>query len=631
MPVRVLFVPVRVLFVSVRVILLCIIMGFKRDNQGSVKNQKENFPGHGSAFVTIKNQDNMCCARAIVTAKALIDNHPKYSTIRQGDHHRRTIQKRLAVDLLTKAGLKDQKCGFPEIQKMQKVLGPLYQIKVWDRFRELLFETDTSVKVLHIYLDNSHYDVIARIKAFHNVSYFCEPCNKPYKNIEDHVCRNKCPDCHQPFPCEFKLWIFCPECNRNFRSQSCYTTHLKQNSDSKGHDSSICQRIKRCPKWIDGRECGALLKREEITSHRCGFSKCHICGETAKLEEHQCFMQPLKPPSTDIEPTFIIFDLETQQSNEYQQTDLGPLYLHEPNLCIAYKFCEECQESVLVDKNYNTCSQCGPNRHTFEGPNTLSNFGEWLYTKNRGSQVNPVIAIAHNARGFDSQFLINYLAERGYRPKIISKGQNIMQMKTANIVVKDSLNFLPSALSALPKTFGFAAKKGYFPHFFNKLENEDYEGPLPDHQLYGTSTMTDSEREKFFDWYEPLKKSSYVFNLKKERWTYCDNDVFICAKAIMEFRDLVLQKTNVDPLLRAMTIASTTSVVYRQNFLPPNTIGLIPPGGYRANKPQSDTAFIWLKYVSENQNIHIQHARNGGEKLIKIGKRKYHVDGYSRS
>ena len=41
----------------------------------------------------------MCCARAIVTAKARIDKHPKWGTIRQG----RPIQRDLAVKLQQKA------------------------------------------------------------------------------------------------------------------------------------------------------------------------------------------------------------------------------------------------------------------------------------------------------------------------------------------------------------------------------------------------------------------------------------------------------------------------------------------------------------------------------------------------
>ncbi|MCP4353153.1 MAG: hypothetical protein GY795_47485 [Desulfobacterales bacterium] len=84
-----------------------------------------------------------------------------------------------------------------------------------------------------------------------------------------------------------------------------------------------------------------------------------------------------------------------------------------------------------------------------------------------------------------------------------------------------------------------------------------------------------------------------------------------------------------DPLQQAMTIASTTSIIYRQNFLPKDTIGLIPPGGYRKNDVQSVTALIWLKYITETEGIHIQHARNGGEKKIYIGNRTYKVDGYA--
>ncbi|MCP4346078.1 MAG: hypothetical protein GY795_11210, partial [Desulfobacterales bacterium] len=123
-----------------------------------------------------------------------------------------------------------------------------------------------------------------------------------------------------------------------------------------------------------------------------------------------------------------------------------------------------------------------------------------------------------NARGFDAQFLINYLAERGYKPSIIPKGQEIMQLKAGMVTIKDSLNFLPMSLAALPKAFGFdkEAKKGYFLHFFNTAANEDYIGPLPEYHYYGTSTMTLEGRRKFFEWYNPPKEAGYIFHLKKE-------------------------------------------------------------------------------------------------------------------
>ncbi|MCP3666695.1 MAG: hypothetical protein GY696_30060, partial [Gammaproteobacteria bacterium] len=261
----------------------------------------------------------------------------------------------------------------------------------------------------------------------------------------------------------------------------------------------------------------------------------------------------------------------------------------------------------------------------------MKDFGRWLYVDNKGKKNSPVIAIAHNARGFDAHFLVNYLAERGYRPKVTPKGQEIMQLEASMVIVKDSLNILPMSLAALPKAFGFEdqAKKGYFPHYFNTAANEGYEGPLPDHHYYGTATMKDSARRAFFQWHKEQRNAVYVFNLKKEREDYCDNDVFICAKAIMKFRDLVLERTNVDPLRQAMTITSTTSVVYRQNYLPKKTIGLIPPGGYRKNDVQSITAFLWMQHLSVKNNIRIQHAKNGGEKVIQVVDKKYKVDGYA--
>uniref|UniRef100_A0A915HW90 Uncharacterized protein n=1 Tax=Romanomermis culicivorax TaxID=13658 RepID=A0A915HW90_ROMCU len=49
----------------------------------------------------IKNDDQLCLARAVVVAKAKIDSSPKWNSIRQG----RQIQCRLAKKLMNDAGL----------------------------------------------------------------------------------------------------------------------------------------------------------------------------------------------------------------------------------------------------------------------------------------------------------------------------------------------------------------------------------------------------------------------------------------------------------------------------------------------------------------------------------------------
>ena len=380
----------------------------------------------------------------------------------------------------------------------------------------------------------------------------------------------------------------------------------------------------------------AAEERERST--KCGYDICPTCKEMVQLTGHKCFMQPSGPLDDKIEPTFIVFDLETYQTETYGKKEeeekraLGARYIHKPNLCIAYKFCDNCKDAVLNQKIFDSCNQCGDNLKTFEGPNTMDEFGHWLYEENKGSMENPTLAFAHNAKGYDGQFLLNYLTDNGYKVKnIIKKGSSIMLLECNGIKLKDSLNFLPMKLASIPKAFGFKElKKGYFPHYFNCPANEEYNGIIPDHHYYGTSSMKPEDRIKFFEWYNPLKEAKQQFNLKKERWEYCNSDVAICASGIMKFREMLKEMNGVDPLLECTTIASTTNKVFTRNFLAKDTIGLIPPGGFRRNEKQSFIAIKWLKWISVSQNIQIQHARNMGEKIIKFDNgHTLKVDGYT--
>ena len=49
-------------------------------------------------IIPIKYKDNLCCARAIVTAKARADNHPKLSSIRHGRGEQLRLVRQLHSD-----------------------------------------------------------------------------------------------------------------------------------------------------------------------------------------------------------------------------------------------------------------------------------------------------------------------------------------------------------------------------------------------------------------------------------------------------------------------------------------------------------------------------------------------------
>jgi hypothetical protein len=198
-----------------------------------------------------------------------------------------------------------------------------------------------------------------------------------------------------------------------------------------------------------------------------------------------------------------------------------------------------------------------------------------------------------------------------------------MMLEYGQIRVLDSLNFLPMALADMPKAFGESElKKGYFPHKFNRTENWDYKGPIPDAWFYDPGNMKTDKRSAFYSWY--VKQLGKEFDFQKEILEYCRSDVDILMKCCLKFEELFYQENNVKPFDVAVTIASACMHVFRKNYLKPQSIGLVPHGGYRRRENQSDQALRWLKWLSESQDIRIQHARNGGEK--KVG--RFKVDGY---
>jgi hypothetical protein len=84
---------------------------------------------------------------------------------------------------------------------------------------------------------------------------------------------------------------------------------------------------------------------------------------------------------------------------------------------------------------------------------------------------------------------------------------------------------------------------------------------------------------------------------------------------------------NIEVFLEALTIASACNKVLRKKFLKPDTIGLILPGGYSANRRYSKKALMWLLHMERMDGCHIQHARNGREfRLPELP--HYSVDGY---
>jgi hypothetical protein len=138
--------------------------------------------------------------------------------------------------------------------------------------------------------------------------------------------------------------------------------------------------------------------------------------------------------------------------------------------------------------------------------------------------------VAHNFQGYDGYFIQRYLHENGVIPEVIMCGANILTMYVPMLKIKfnDSLSFIPMRLADFPKTFGLNEfAKGYFPHLFNRKENQNYVGSLPPSPYYHPNGMSPAEKETFLRWHHDLKENNYVFNFQEEILRYCRSDVDI--------------------------------------------------------------------------------------------------------
>jgi hypothetical protein len=204
-------------------------------------------------------------------------------------------------------------------------------------------------------------------------------------------------------------------------------------------------------------------------------------------------------------------------------------------------------------------------------------------------------------------------------------GQKIMSMQVEHLHFLDSVSFLPMALRKLPQAFGLSTRKAWYPHFFNAEANMDYVGPIPDISYYGVDSMDESERYEFLEWYETQKNE--IFDNKRVLEEYCQADVTVLRQACQVFRREFMQIGHVEVFLESVTIASACNKVLRRQFIKPDTIGLIPTGGYTGNMNYSKKTIMWLIYKEQEDKCKILHGRNGREyRLPELP--RLSVDGY---
>ena len=204
-------------------------------------------------------------------------------------------------------------------------------------------------------------------------------------------------------------------------------------------------------------------------------------------------------------------------------------------------------------------------------------------------------------------------------------GMKILNIKINNVQFIDTLSYFQQPLSSLPKSFGFdhIIGKGFFPHLMNTPKDFAYCGNIPSIEKFGINTMNPTTANACIKWHEEydrhLRDTNQRYILHKELVKYCRLDVQVLLLAVMEFRKLFINVTELDPITRNFTLASIGLEYFRAKVLVEDEVGITPTEGYvnLRNKSKIGDSWLDLKEIELNKRILREQ---------KIG--NYYADGY---
>ena len=573
-------------------------------------------------IIPIKNDDELCCPRAIATMIA----HCRREESSDASFHWRymkegkAVQEHAARELCQLAGVKPGPCGLQELQKFQEYLKPEYQLLVMCRTKPffLIFKGPPAQKQICLLKSDDHYDGCTSFSAFVNRSYWCSLCEKGFNenNAKNHPCEGRsCHSCDRTDCPDYKRngqpTLICDWCHCRFYGANCFQHHLK---------TKQCQSHKTCQK------CHAEYNVIKGKRHRCGYGACPSCKQVVDMRTHKCFIQPHvekeSQPEMDEEgnekqplppPLFVWADIEAMQLVDRQ---------FEPNM-LCYRTSES--ENIVTRKGKDCVKTF---LHDLDDLTDIPN-------DDRDRQV---IVIFHNLKGFDGVFIINelYVQKRTVKNQL-TIGSKVLAFESGCLMFKDSLCFIPFPLASFPATFNLKElKKGFFPHAFNLPHHQEYVGQIPDIEFFDPDGVYEKKKKELEQWHAEQVRRNVHYDFQQEMEEYCKSDVALLQAGCEAFATEFESHAGFNPFEKCVTIASACHLYWRKHCLQEDTIAVEPLKGWRgANVNHSTKALQWLYYEEDRipkkdaSADHIKHVRNGGEQCVTTRTQSYFVDGFN--
>ena len=152
------------------------------------------------------------------------------------------------------------------------------------------------------------------------------------------------------------------------------------------------------------------------------------------------------------------------------------------------------------------------------------------------------VLLAHNASGYDTRLLFDaarmFVDETKF--EAIMRGSKFMQLKIGTLVIRDIMLQIPGSVKSLAKDFGCQHQKGDFPFMFNKVENYNYSGVIPDLKYFALGNVkTEKQRLDLLEWH---RSWTGEWNFMEQLVSYCENDVDVSCEIAKAYHDVWMEK-----------------------------------------------------------------------------------------
>lgn len=303
---------------------------------------------------------------------------------------------------------------------------------------------------------------------------------------------------------------------------------LERHIPKKKNLCEYCQRtnVDKKAHVCDGSSC-LSCRANYIPTKTSPYHRCPLMYKTKKAETDYCFLV------YDLESRFEAVKTEMEVITSFKTDENGYYLQEETDTAAIYENKVEFHHANLVCvKDIN--SNC---EWYFEGEKCLEEFIMFCFSYNEGKCV----LLAHNSSGYDARLIFDVVKNFVNQPiRVIFRGSKILELAADQLLFRDIMLHIPGSVKGLAKDFNCSTRKGDFPFLFNRLENYNYNGPIPGLEYFSLQNCkTDKDREDLLKWHAEFKGD---WNFYDQLLSYCKNDVAVSTEIAKAYHDVWFDK-----------------------------------------------------------------------------------------